>query len=800
MSIYPQIGSGTLGSPTGLAERIRDLERYVKAGNAVRTEIGPGGITTGLIGTSAIVTSHISSGTINADHIQTLAINAGHMQADSITVANAALANAVVTSAKINDLAVIEAKIGNLAVTAAKIGNLAVQTAKIDDLAVTTAKIGLLAVDVAQIKDAAITTAKIGDLQVTNAKVGNLSADKITSGTLDVNLLAATTAVADTLLSRLITAGSLVATNGLSAVSANMGTLTSGKIIVGSAGAQKTAIGSNISTSAGTKSGIVGTNASNVITFHLDNTTGDLILKGSILTGSTGLGNLDGKVYNTTDPLFTTNPSGGVALVVDAITAREMNVGTLSAITADMGTLTAGRISGGTIAGNVIDAGSITASQINVSYGGTQKLNNSNFNAGITGWTSADGVLGGPAYDASVPGGGYVSMIPGSAGLNPYVMPAEVPLNLTPGSKVSASGHFVRTGATKTAVLGVQFFDASHAFISVQTATNVAPPSGVWFRITAPGLTVPAGAQYARVYLQFATADAGQTFYFAAPKLEEGEVATLWSRTPAELGTSEVTTTTIAPGAITTSKLTATAIDGMTITGAVLRTSASNPRVEVDTTGLKKYDSSGNASVVLGTADGLDLLAATTTSPPTDRELRWLRGDGSVAGMLHTIATGLGGGEEGRLTLVSRQATSGTGTNQTVIEAQNSAGVVKADLKVYYIPNTDRGWIQADAGAYFVTLINGDNQSTFVKNPEGTVNRLMRGGSTSITGNGTSQTSITVNHNLGTTPASAVATADSGSLNLAVTTLTSTQITIVARQTDNAAWSSTFTLYWMVWG
>lgn len=114
-----------------------------------------------------------------------------------------------ITSAKIADLAVAEAKIADLAVTTAKIRDLAVHTAKIDDLAVVEAKIA----------DLAVTTAKIDDLAVTNAKINDLDAGKITAGFIAAARIQAGTITADKL-----------SVTELSAIVANMGTITAGQI------------------------------------------------------------------------------------------------------------------------------------------------------------------------------------------------------------------------------------------------------------------------------------------------------------------------------------------------------------------------------------------------------------------------------------------------------------------------------------------------------------------------------------------------------------------------------------------
>lgn len=631
--IYPQITTGSLGSSQGLAERIREMERELDALSHVKTFIGAGTISTGHIAALSITAGQIQANAINSGHIQTGSINAGHMQADSITVTNAALSNLVVTTAKIADAAILTAKIGDAQITTAKIGNLQVQTANIDNLAVTTgkigdaqittAKIGDAQITTAKIIDANITTAKIGDAQVTNVKVANLAADKITSGSMSVDRLDFTVAAGDSLLARIVAAGTVVASTGLSAVSANMGTLTSGKIVIGSASAQKTAIGSNISTSAGTKSGIVGTDSSNNITFHLDNTNGNLSLKGQLLTGSTGLGNLDGKVYNTTDPLFVTNPSGGVAIVADSITTRELFVTTLSAITADMGTLTAGRISGGTIDGNVIDAGTITAGKLSVKMGGYNRLANSSFeNAtnNLDGWTAYNGnfpsaaqftlnTMDGTGIDSGAQQGtrlAYVQATTTTTAPFGLVKSSDRPAARA-GKVYTLSLHAVTSWPAAVSHGGhVHWLDASGSIIgsgfpfSFPTTVN-----GAFARHQITTTAAPTGTVTAQVYIWVTTSlTTGYAVWYDAVQFEEGDVMTAYAPKSDELLPNSVTESVIAPGSISTGKLTATAIDGMTITGATLRTSASHPKVQVDTSSLIATDAGGAETFSINMATG----------------------------------------------------------------------------------------------------------------------------------------------------------------------------------------------------
>lgn len=94
---------------------------------------------------------------------------------------------------------ITNAKIANAAVDNAKIANASISTAKIDDAQITTAKVANAAIGSAQIANAAITNAKIADAAITNAKIDSLDANKINA-------------------------------NSLSAISADMGNITAGKM------------------------------------------------------------------------------------------------------------------------------------------------------------------------------------------------------------------------------------------------------------------------------------------------------------------------------------------------------------------------------------------------------------------------------------------------------------------------------------------------------------------------------------------------------------------------------------------
>lgn len=83
------------------------------------------------------------------------------------------------------------------------------------------------------------------------------------------------------------------------------------------------------------------------------------------------------------------------------------------------------------------------------------------------------------------------------------------------------------------------------------------------------------------------------------------------SITADQLAVGSVTASAIRANAITADKLTADAIDGKTVTGATLRTSATNPRVQLDRTGLGAWNSAGTRTVNVSAATGAADIAGT---------------------------------------------------------------------------------------------------------------------------------------------------------------------------------------------
>lgn len=118
------------------------------------------------------------------------------------TISNAMIANAAIDSAKISDASISSAKISDAAITSAKIGDAAITSAKISDAAITSAKIANAAISSAKIGDAAITLAKIDTASITNlssisANMGTITAGKMQSadGKFVIDLTAKTISI-----------------------------------------------------------------------------------------------------------------------------------------------------------------------------------------------------------------------------------------------------------------------------------------------------------------------------------------------------------------------------------------------------------------------------------------------------------------------------------------------------------------------------------------------------------------------------------------------------------------------------
>lgn len=137
MSIYPQLGRGSLGTTGGVADRITDLERLVGGlgssgsgvgeGSLAGDRIAPGTLTGNHLAIGAITTGHLSAGSITAELISAGAINAGHIQADAIQAVHIAVGTINADHISANTIEAFHIQAGTISATHISAGTIDAQ-------------------------------------------------------------------------------------------------------------------------------------------------------------------------------------------------------------------------------------------------------------------------------------------------------------------------------------------------------------------------------------------------------------------------------------------------------------------------------------------------------------------------------------------------------------------------------------------------------------------------------------------------------------------------------------------------
>ena len=203
---------------------------------------------------------------------------------------------------------------------------------------------------------------------------------------------------------------------------------------------------------------------------------------------------------------------------------------------------------------------------------------------------------------------------------------------------------------------------------------------------------------------------------------------------------------------MTATTIAADAIDGKTITGATIRTSASNPKLQMDSAGLTLYDASAQAIVDLDAA-GLTFWTSGGTDPTLERAVNFIDA-------------------------VTLLPAGGIWTKRV--------GDYQYELKGYTVPLI--------GSRRNVTILNSADQSDFIRSPTsvGPSTRTINRGSYSFTVGG-SVVSKTENipHGLGITPIAAIAVVDylngagTSKLHVTVANFGSTNFEATIRAGDN---------------
>ncbi len=176
--------------------------------------------------------------------------------------------------------------------------------------------------------------------------------------------------------------------------------------------------------------------------------------------------------------------------------------------------------------------------------------------------------------------------------------------NTAAGTAQSTADTAKTNAATAQSRADAAFNNAASAATTAGNAQTTANEKNtVWYQASAPS-----GTGHAVDDIWFDT-DNGNAIARWSISVNDWVPAQLGTNAIANLAITNALIANLDGGKITADTVTAiqligTAIDGMTVTGALIRTAASGRRVQLDTTGLKGYDDAGVVKTSVGT-DGL---------------------------------------------------------------------------------------------------------------------------------------------------------------------------------------------------
>ncbi|MCP4341372.1 MAG: hypothetical protein GY799_21455 [Desulfobulbaceae bacterium] len=329
------------------------------ASNAVtETKILDNAISTGKIQASAITANEIAANAIISDKILADAIISDKIAANAITTVK--IAASAITADEIAANAVISEKILADAIVSDKIAANAITTAKITANAITADEIAADAVVSDKILAGAIVSDKIAANAITTAKIAanavtanEIVADAITTAKIAANAITADEIAANAIISDKILTDAIVSdkiqANAITTVKIEAGAVTANEIKANTVTASQ--IAANTITSAEILAGTIGTDelaANSVVASKINVTSLDAIAvnAGTITAGI--LRNAAGTTYlNLTSSTFSlggklTFNGTTLSFANGVINASALNVTSLSAINANLGTVTAG--------------------------------------------------------------------------------------------------------------------------------------------------------------------------------------------------------------------------------------------------------------------------------------------------------------------------------------------------------------------------------------------------------------------------------------------------------------------------
>jgi uncharacterized protein YjbI with pentapeptide repeats len=339
------------------------------------------GITNLQIGDSAVDNRVITANTITGDKLVVDAITTREIQAGSITAASGIIANATIGTAQIIDSAITTAKIGDAQITNAKIHSL--DATKITSGFVDAARINANSITANHIASRTITANHIATGSITANEIASrtITADRIATGSLTANEIASGSITSE----KLVVGGNLYSVSDNKTVTVTGGTLSYGGPCAKQAGSligtwSGAVYGHSMTVDLGTTYNYI--KEISFMTYYAEdsryiprgyriqtstdnvNWTTQVTVEGNTTAG-TKIHNFSGNlaaryvkmIIDQTQPTYTATVAnfqvkssqgnveihGGI-IKADTVTATQINVQNLSAISADLGTVTAGTL------------------------------------------------------------------------------------------------------------------------------------------------------------------------------------------------------------------------------------------------------------------------------------------------------------------------------------------------------------------------------------------------------------------------------------------------------------------------
>lgn len=430
------------------------------------------------------------------------------------------------------------------------------------------------------------------------------------------------------------------------------------------------------------------------------------------------------------------------------VTASNISVSKLSALSADLGTITAGTVTGATLQ---------TATE------GSRVVIDS---AGLRAYKAAEAVLD---FDIST----------GNLSLKGEVKSGSVvPASVVTGQLTNAQLKEIEAAKITGQVNGTQIEAGSI------TSGHIAANTIVAGDIAAGTITATEIKSGTITATQIASGTITTTEIKAGTILGEDIAATT-------ITGSNIAANTIAASKLTVSELSAITanlgtITAGTITGATFRTSATNPKVVMDSSGFRIEEAS-LTPLNITAASGVVFAAGNEAEGNGRQKITW-----TLGGKLVTEMSSIG--SEGAEPY-----------GRFMIWAQRPKSPPQAALLDLKEAEGASGRINASIGSNSVTLINGSAQSSFLQLAT-LASRKVALGETSVTiaKSATTSNEVTVNHGLGVKPVAVLPMLERASggstYGFRITSRTTTQFKFIVNVTPATGAEETDTIGWLAVG